>query len=82
MLDSDGIISQTNADTSEVSPSSGNRLYITSILKAENLIIDGTNFGPIGPIELFSPIVCDSFTPNSARHVSYFQQGPIGLEYL
>tara|TARA_B100000085_G_C18401479_1_gene454781 strand:- start:38 stop:286 length:249 start_codon:yes stop_codon:yes gene_type:complete len=82
MAEHDSFPSEINADNSEVKPNADNRLYITSILKAEDLSIDGTDFGGLGPLELFSPIICDTFVPNSAGHVAYFQQGPIGGEFL
>tara|TARA_B100001939_G_scaffold221119_1_gene190292 strand:+ start:212 stop:460 length:249 start_codon:yes stop_codon:yes gene_type:complete len=82
MAEHDSFPSEINADNSEVKPSADNRLYITSVLKAEPLSIDGSAVGSLGPLELYSPIICDSFVPNSAGHIAYFQQGPIGGEYL
>ena len=82
MADHDSIPSDLNPDNSEVTPTNNQRLYITSILKGENLSIDDTSIGAVGPLELYSPIACDSFLPNSAGHVAYFQQGPIGGEFL
>jgi len=82
MAEPNSFPSEINADNSEVTPSADNRLYITSILKAESLSIDGTSIGSPGPLELYSPIICDSFTPNSAGHIAYFQTGPIGAALL
>ena len=82
MAEHDSFPSEIDADNSEVKPSADNRLYITSILKAEALSVDGTSIGSPGPMELYSPIICDSFTPNSAGHIAYFQTGPIGAGFL
>lgn len=53
------------------------RLYITSILKSGNVTIDGVVSTVGGPVELFSPIVCTTFTASSLGQVSYYG-GPAG----
>ena len=86
MIDPDTNLSRPNLDSSKVSADTDSRVYITAILKVADLDIDDgggeVTYSNMGPVELFSPIVCESFTPDSAGHVSYFQQGPVGVEYI
>ena len=72
------IPSKVNSAASQVSATTPNQLYITSLLSASTLsvIIDGDtiNCGSPGPVALPSPLVCDSFSPGAVGQVAYYEQ--------
>jgi hypothetical protein len=63
-----------NTAASQVSASSGKKIYITGLLKSGGLTIDGVSIGTVGPVNLSSPICCDTFTPTAAGQVAYFEK--------
>jgi hypothetical protein len=68
------IPSKINTTTAQVVADARNRLYITAILAAANLEIDGNTANGLGPIQLSSPIVCDSFNPSQAAQIAYYEK--------
>jgi len=69
------IPSKISSGTSAISPSSGSKkLYITALLKSGTVIIDGVTASSVGPCAFPSPVICDTFTPDSTGQVAYFEQ--------
>lgn len=63
-----------NSAASKVSAASGEKIYITGLLKSGALTVDGVSVGTVGPVNLSSPICCDSFTPTAVGQVAYFEK--------
>ena len=59
---------------SAITAANGNKLYITAILIAGDVEIDGVTATGAGPIALPSPIICNSFTPAAGGQVAYFEK--------
>jgi hypothetical protein len=50
------------------------KLFITALLKAGVLTIDGVGtISSLGPVNLSSPIICSSFTTTAAAQVTYYE---------
>jgi len=55
-------------------PRRASYLYITALLSANDITIDGLDCTNIGPIGFSSPIQCTSFTPVAVGQVAYYEQ--------
>ena len=67
------IPSKLVTDGTAVNASSKKKLYITAILIAGDVTVDGVTASSAGPVALPSPIICDSFTPAEAGQVAYYE---------
>lgn len=48
------------------------KIYITALLVAGDLVIDGVSVTAVGPLNLSSPIACDTFTTTLPEQVAYY----------
>ena len=60
-------------ETGEV-PRGPSYLYITALLQAADVEIDGLTCSSVGPVGFSSPIQCTTFTPVNAGQVAYYEQ--------
>lgn len=49
-------------------------LYITALLSANTITIDGIECTTVGPVGFSSPIQCTTFTPSAIGQVAYYEQ--------
>jgi len=89
MSDSHERPSNINGSTSKHSPATRRYFYITALLKQDTLVydpLDGSagdeSVSNVGPINFDSPLQVAAFTPSSVGQVAYFEEGPIGAQYL
>ena len=73
MATSHTIPSKLVTDGSAVTASSKKKLYITAILIAGDVIVDGVTSSAAGPVALPSPLICDTFTAAAAGQVAYYE---------
>ena len=55
-------------------PRRASYLYITALLSANTVTIDGLVCSAVGPLGFSSPIQCTTFTPSAAGQVAYYEQ--------
>jgi hypothetical protein len=89
MSDSHETPSSINGSTVKHTPDNGNYFYITALLRQDDLVYDPPNgveadetVSNAGPMDFDSPLQVGSFTPSSVGQIAYFQEGPIGAQYL
>ncbi len=50
------------------------KLYITALLLVGDITIDGVTITGGGPLNLSSPMICDSFITTVAEQVAYYEE--------